>query len=107
MIASVRASSLGSVDAISIARIPIAPAPISWELPRSPDRNCFETSTRRKCCSIVSQKRMGLRRFRNRFATSAARGPFSARAGRKKNSALIFGVFASPTEWRLMVFEAL
>jgi len=93
-----RAPSLISVDAISIARFTIAPAPISWELPRARDRIRFETSARRKCCSIVSQKRMSLRRFRNRSAVDDARGARVRRAKQKNNSALIFGVFTSPTE---------
>jgi hypothetical protein len=50
---------------------------------------------------------MGLRRFRNRIGVEGARGALVSRAHRKNNSALIFGVFTSPTESRLMVFEAL
>ncbi|HVU51637.1 MAG TPA: hypothetical protein VHL80_13170 [Polyangia bacterium] len=98
---------LVSVETRAITRASIAPAPISWDLPRSRERNGFETSMRRKCCSIVSRKRMSLRRLRNRIRAARA---FVARARRgrgKNNSALIFGVFASPSVWRLMVFEAL
>lgn len=95
---SAHASSLVSVDAISIAGSTIAPAPISWELPRLRDRICLETRARRKCCSIVSQKRMSLRRFRNRILRARRPLPPVSRAPRKINSALIFDVFTSPTE---------
>ena len=49
-----RARQTFSVETRAIARATIAPAPIAWELPRSHERNGFETSMRRKCCSIVS-----------------------------------------------------
>jgi hypothetical protein len=96
-----------SVETHSITRASIAPVPVSWELPRSRDRNRFETSVRRKCCSIVSRKRMSLRRLRNWIGVAASCATCSPRARRKNNSALIFGVFAPVSVWRLMVFEAL
>jgi hypothetical protein len=103
----VRSPSLVSVDTRAIARASIAPVPISWGLPSSHDRNGFETSARRKCCSIVSRKRMGLRRFRNPLRAVLARA-HPASCGRwKNNSALIFEVFTLASVWRLMVFEAL
>jgi hypothetical protein len=102
-----RASSLVSVETLAIVRASIAPAPISWELPRSRERNRFETSMRRKCCPIVSRKRMRLRRLRNCGGARSADLARAQRARWKNNSALIFDVFARPSVWRLMVFEAL
>ena len=96
-----RSRSRVSVETIGSSRISIALAPIAWDLPRSQDRNRFETSMRRKCCSIVSRKRMSVRRFRN-LLRAEHRGEDSApRERRKKISALIFGVFAHFTTWRL------
>jgi hypothetical protein len=62
---------------------------------------------RRKCCSIVSRKRMRLRRLRNWIGAERAGDARATRARWKNNSALIFGVFAALSVWRLMVFEAL
>jgi hypothetical protein len=50
---------------------------------------------------------MVLRRFRKRFSDAGPRVAGEARKRRKNNSALIFDVFASLADWRLMVFEAL
>lgn len=99
-----RSSSRSSVDTLSIAASSIAPAPISWGLPRLHDRNGFETSARRKCCPIVSRKCMSLRRFRNQIRARVAPDRSAWRARGENNSALIFAVFTPPSVWPLMVF---
>jgi hypothetical protein len=96
-----------SVENDADAHIAIAPAPITWDLPRSCEGNRRETSARRKCCSIVSQKRMRVRRFRNRYRAAGVRDAAATRGRVKKKFALIFGVLALVADCRLLAFEAL